>query len=447
MSKHFLQDQYIGVMSSDRAREETAYTLGVQAYLWGFPLCMFETTIRTGIRSGAIGLNAFSRSSTLKTEKDRFIPMPNDVTIEAYGAYDISREPVVLSVPYLMERRWYIVQMANAFDDVFADIGGARGGQPGAYAIVGSDFDGPIPDDIQLCRSDTRQGIVILRMLVNGPADVAAAADALKGFTLTPLSTLTRRRPKGPVDGEGASRVAVFEPARELRGFADLGRAMHRLLPASADRDDAFVAALSQIGLSAAHGFDASVLDEPSRQGLVRAARMGRQIVDDRLSGAGERVNGWHYHVAGGGAVRNFALRAALAKDEPGVLLSQEILFPTTDVDDHGARLSGAHDYVLHFEKGQLPPVSGFWNLALYGEDHFFVGNELGRHSIGSTTEGLKTASDGSVTLSIQRSRPGDVSNWLPAPMGAFNLTLRLFGPGAAALNGAYRLPAVRRVQ
>jgi hypothetical protein len=55
------------------------------------------------------------------------------------------------------------------------------------------------------------------------------------------------------------------------------------------------------------------------------------------------------------------------------------------------------------------------------------VRREGGRHSIGSTTEGLKKA-DGSITIYIQKDNPGTdkQSNWLPAPAGSFNLTMRL---------------------
>jgi hypothetical protein len=56
---------------------------------------------------------------------------------------------------------------------------------------------------------------------------------------------------------------------------------------------------------------------------------------------------------------------------------------------------------------------------------------------IGSTTDGLKPYADGSLTLLIQKDQPADTSNWLPAPAGPFNLTLRLYGPKAPVLDGS----------
>jgi hypothetical protein len=41
---------------------------------------------------------------------------------------------------------------------------------------------------------------------------------------------------------------------------------------------------------------------------------------------------------------------------------------------------------------------------------------------------------------------PADTANWLPAPTGPFNLTLRFYGPDTSVLDGSYRLPAIQRV-
>ena len=37
--------------------------------------------------------------------------------------------------------------------------------------------------------------------------------------------------------------------------------------------------------------------------------------------------------------------------------------------------------------------------------------------------------------------------DWLPAPAGNFNLTMRFYGPETSVLDGSYRLHAIHRVQ
>ncbi len=86
--------------------------------------------------------------------------------------------------------------------------------------------------------------------------------------------------------------------------------------------------------------------------------------------------------------------------------------------------------------------------LAVVANKEFFIENDFKRYSIGSTTDGLKTDADGSITIYIQHENPGadTQSNWLPAPADAFNLTMRLYGAESPILDGSYRLPAVTRI-
>ena len=121
------------------------------------------------------------------------------------------------------------------------------------------------------------------------------------------------------------------------------------------------------------------------------------------------------------------------------------MIYPNCSVDSQGKPIDGKNRYVLAFSKGGQPPVAVFWNMAMYGADMLFVENDFGRVSIGSTTDGLKPAADGSLKILIQHDKPDDMSNWLPAPAGPFNLTMRFYGPQPAVLGGSYRLPPVTR--
>ena len=61
----------------------------------------------------------------------------------------------------------------------------------------------------------------------------------------------------------------------------------------------------------------------------------------------------------------------------------------------------------------------------------------------------LKYDPDGSLTIYIQNERPGagKEANWLPAPRGAFNLTMRLYAPKSEALTGKWNPPPITKIQ
>jgi hypothetical protein len=79
----------------------------------------------------------------------------------------------------------------------------------------------------------------------------------------------------------------------------------------------------------------------------------------------------------------------------------------------------------------------------------WLVDNPIKRYSIGSATPGLKTAADGSITLTFQADSPGKdkEANWLPAPKGPFWLVLRTYGPGKSILDKTWTVPPVKKVK
>src|SRR5262249_20061461 len=123
-----------------------------------------------------------------------------------------------------------------------------------------------------------------------------------------------------------------------------------------------------------------------------------------------------------------------------------EAIYTSTSSDAKGAPLSGSNRYVLHFEKGETPPALAFWSVTLYNESGYFAPNMLNRFAIGDRDK-LRYNEDGSLDLYIQSASPGPEreSNWLPAPVGAFNLTMRLYLPKPEAARGKWAPPGVQR--
>jgi hypothetical protein len=160
------------------------------------------------------------------------------------------------------------------------------------------------------------------------------------------------------------------------------------------------------------------------------------------------RVNGWITMVGLGRPGNGMFLRAAHAQLFLGpVNTPEEAVYWWTNTDGARHALSGAHDYLMHFPPGGLPPNQAFWSITMGDAANHYVPNPLNRYSL-SDRSGLAHNPDGSVDLYIQKAAPaGHESNWLPAPSGNFILWLRVYIPGQAILQGAYTVPPVAEVR
>ena len=105
---------------------------------------------------------------------------------------------------------------------------------------------------------------------------------------------------------------------------------------------------------------------------------------------------------------------------------------------------------MIHFEKGQFPPVKAFWSLTLYDPDFFFVPNSINRYELSQRNKFI-TNPDGSVDMYLQADSPGKAkeANWLPAPKGKFALVMRMYWPTTtppSIVDGSWTPPGAKRV-
>jgi hypothetical protein len=160
-----------------------------------------------------------------------------------------------------------------------------------------------------------------------------------------------------------------------------------------------------------------------------------------------KKVNGWITMYGLGEPGNGMFLRAAHAQLFPGpVNTPEEAMYWWTNSDGAGHALSGAHNYVMHFQPGGLPPNQAFWSITMGDAGNQYVENPLNRYSVSDRTR-LVPNPDGSMDIHIQKVAPaGHETNWLPAPAGNFILWLRVYIPSEAILNGQYKIPSVVKV-
>ena len=139
-------------------------------------------------------------------------------------------------------------------------------------------------------------------------------------------------------------------------------------------------------------------------------------------------------------------MSAAVARSGLGANPPEDAVYMHCQQDSDGRAIDGAYRYRIHFTQDQLPPVRAFWSVTMYGPDGYFVHNPINRFAIGDR-DPLKKNADGSLDLYIQREAPGGDkdTNWLPAPAGEFNLSLRLYWPSEEILKGKWIPPAVTK--
>ena len=103
-------------------------------------------------------------------------------------------------------------------------------------------------------------------------------------------------------------------------------------------------------------------------------------MIRAKIPTLGPLVNGWQVSADTMGVYGNFYLkRAALAMIGLGSNPPEDAIYPLAFVDGEGNPLDGEHDYVLHFDVHDLPPVDAFWSLTLYDREGFQVPNSLNR--------------------------------------------------------------------
>ena len=438
-------------------REEYAYTLGVQAYIFGFPY-VYLPSIRwswvtvpkpAGGSTPYAPLNHFHHMRNLTDASFRDGGTPNNDTLYSTAWVDISKEPVILSHPEMGDR-YFTFQLACMDDDNFAFVGKrTTGSKAGNFAIVSPDWTGKLPEGVTaLPPSRTPSILIIGRTLVDGPADVPTVNALQDQYKLAPLSLYGKEGAKLP---ERRDVWKPFDPKQDpLAEWKTMNKALAENPPEA--RLEKLLGLFAKIGVGPAQDVDR--LDEATQRGLVRAAATGRKLLADVVKSGvlGNRMNNWSIppKVFGrAGLNDDFLLRGSvqclggMVGNEP-----EEAVYYNTTIDGDGKAFDGAKNYALHFAPGQLPKVNAFWSVTMYDMTFNLVANPINRYAIGNRTKGLAQDADGGLTIHIQSTSPGKQreSNWLPCPAaGPFLVILRTYMPGREIVEQKWAPPAVVR--
>lgn len=446
------------------AKEAETRALAIEAYVYAYPLVTMELTRRvmTNVASPEgtrAPMGQIVRMRNYPTAAFRDVTAPNADTLYTTTWLDVGKEPWIISIPD-MKGRFFLFPMLDGWTNVF-EVPGARttGTKAQKYAITGPGWKGTLPAGVTEYKSPTSIVWILGRIYCTGTPEDYKAVHALQDqVSVVPLSSWGKpfKPEAGQVDAAIDMKTAVRDQVEKLEApaffklFADL---MKTNPPAAADAP--MVAKLAKLGIVPGQDFDAARLDPAVAKGMAGAPKPARELIMGWMKAgiaAGDMrlENGWAFTTKTGQYGTHYLQRALITAIGLGANRPEDAVYPTSEGPDVVRKYSGAHKYVMHFPKGQLPPVNGFWSLTLYDEKYFFVANPIDRHTV-SQRNRLKTNADGSVDLYVQHESPGKdkESNWLPAPKDGFILMLRMYWPKdkpPSILDGTWKVPEVKQV-
>ncbi|AZO15354.1 MULTISPECIES: DUF1254 domain-containing protein [unclassified Mesorhizobium] len=451
--------------AGDAISEEEAHAIGVDAYLYFYPLITMDITRKqlTNLEGspGSIGgpPNRFANISAFPPADMKVVVRPNFDTLYSSAWLDVTKEPVVVSAPDT-QGRFYLLPMLDMWSDVFASPGwrttGTAAGNfliapPGWRSDLRDKFDEfKLPAGTQRIDAPTPYVWIIGRTKTDGPSDYDAVHKVQNGYKITLLSEWgkdtkpaevkidpsidMKTPPKTQVDTTPADKYFAY--AAELL----------KLHPSHLT-DQPILARLKRIGFEPGKSFDLSTADAAIQKGLQTAPQDAQALMAWKINTLARVANGWSMNTDTMGVYGNYYLkRAIIAREGLGANLPEDAIYPLNLGDEAGQPLDGKNAYTVHFEKGGLPPAAAFWSITLYDNQGFQVANALNRFAVSSWMP-FRYNADGSLDLYFQNGSPGTdkEANWLPAPEGPFTLTMRLYAPKPDALTGKWTPPTVMK--
>ena len=437
--------------------EQEAQSIARDAYIYFYPLVTMDVTRKqlTNVEPGkGVGapMNALFSFPAFPTADMRQVVRPNFDTLYTVGYLDLAKEPMVVSVPDT-GGRYYLLPMLDMWTDVFASPGWrTTGTQAGNFLSRRGAGAEPY-------RRDLPRSKRLRPMSGSSAGPRPTVRRTTMRFTKSRPVTRSRRcrsgasrpsRSKAKIDPSIDMKTPPKIQVDTMKGgdYFAYAAELLKLQPPHLT-DEPIIAQMKRIGIEPGKSFDIGKVDPVVKKAVEAAPEAGRQLMAWKMPTLARVANYWSMNTDTMGVYGNYYLkRAIVAQLGLGANVPEDAIYPLNLGDETGKPLDGANKYTLHFDKGATPPASAFWSVTLYDSDGFQVANSLNRFAVSSWMP-FKYNPDGSLDLYFQNESPGTdkEANWLPAPKGAFNLTMRLYAPQSDALTGKWNPPPITKTQ
>lgn len=427
--------------------------IAVEAYQYLYPLVTMDvtrlvsTSLPPGVRSGFGPPNQFSHMRKFPPGDFREVVRPNFDTLYSSAWLDLTDGPLVISVTEPVDR-YFMLPLLDMWTDVFALIGSrTTGGGAADYALVPPDWDGSLPVGMERLEAPTPYVWVIGRTQTDGPADYEAVHRIQNGFQIASLAANQASSNHLP-DPDVDVTTPPVDQVHAMTGVAYFSYGvrlltLHRPHPV----DQPMIARLRNLGIEPGVMFDAENASPAVLAAIEQAPKLALAQMKTVIPKMNPVINGWSMATSDIGVYgTNYLFRAVITMVGLGANRAEDAIYPLLLVDGDGEPATGEHDYLIHFDADQIPPVDAFWSITMYDEEGFTVPNEIDRYAIGDRDD-LQYGEDGSLDILIRSTNPGPEleSNWLPAPHGPLGITLRLYNPKPEALDGRWSPPPLTK--
>jgi hypothetical protein len=436
-----------------------AKTIAEEAYIYAFPMLdsykmMFVQAVWEESPAYEAPFNQLKNKAVLLGPEYTTIVRPNNDTFYSIVWLDLRSEPMVISVPAITDKRYYSFQLIDLYTHNFDYIGTRKTGfGAGSYVLAGPEWNGEKPKGVDnVIQTECNFAVALGRTQVYSPDDVENAKKVMAGYKAQALSEFLGK--EAPA-ASATLDFPVFSPekVKSAEFINYLNFLLGQVSPHPSETE--LLQKFSRIGIGPNTPFDAEQLDPETQKAIEEGIANALVKIEDEKNNLGEQKNGW-MQISGAFGTRGdmqgkYLTRAAAAFFGLWGNTLEEAFYPETSADADGEPLDGSkNNYILHFDKDEIPPVKAFWSLSMYKlpEQHF-IENPINRYVISSATKGLKYNEDGSLNVYIQKDSPGKAkeSNWLPAHDGPFSLQARLYWPNPDMLDPLYVMPSIQKTE
>jgi len=426
------------------------------AYIYGVPIVsmymtMYVFSIDKTNPEYKGPFNTVLNFARVFTPDDTAFVTPNSDTPYTFLGLDLRPEPMVITIPAMEKRRYFVFQFMDLYTFNFAYLGSRTSGNAGgSYLIAGPGWKGRKPKGIrQVIQSETELVNIVGRTQLFNPSDLENVKTIQAGYRAQPLSAfLGTKSPPMAVAIDWIRPVLPADQRTSLEFFNVLAFAL-RFAP-NHPSEVALRKRFESIGVIPGKRIDFANLSAADKAAFSDGMLDGQKEIDARrasLKGSSADLFGTRAFL------KNDYVRRALGTQVGiGANSKEEALYPIYEKDSSGQALNGSSGrYTLRFRKGKLPPVNAFWSVTMYAlPSQLLVKNPIDRYLINSPMlPSLKRDKDGSVTIYIQNESPGAAAaaNWLPAPAGPFMMAVRYYWPKLELLKEQWKSPAVERAK